>query len=149
MPDDPDFLRQFLADRDMPCPSCGYNLRSLQSSRCPECGDELKLVVGMVEPRQAALLTGLVAIASGMGLSGLLLIYAAIQTIRDWRFPSFAIRFVLVNGAGLVVFGGLLVIWLSKWRQIRRASPGSRWLLAAGCWFAAVAWAVLFSFTIK
>ncbi|MFI5378700.1 MAG: hypothetical protein ACHRHE_05355 [Tepidisphaerales bacterium] len=102
-----------------------------------------------MEPRQAAAITGLIALASGLGLSGLLLIYAAIRTIRDWQFDNDAWRFILINGAGLVLFGGLLAIWLSKWRQIRRASPGSRWLLAAGCWFAAVAWAVLFSLTIR
>ena len=30
-------LRQFLAERDIPCPGCGYNLRGLARSLCPEC----------------------------------------------------------------------------------------------------------------
>lgn len=36
-------LQQFLADRDVPCPHCGYNLRGLQASVCPECKHDLQL----------------------------------------------------------------------------------------------------------
>lgn len=36
-------LRQFLADRDVPCPHCGYNLRGLQAEVCPECKHDLHL----------------------------------------------------------------------------------------------------------
>ncbi|MBX3376176.1 MAG: hypothetical protein KF678_04150 [Phycisphaeraceae bacterium] len=31
-------LREFLAERDAPCPRCGYNLRGLAGVECPECG---------------------------------------------------------------------------------------------------------------
>lgn len=34
-------LRRFLADRDVPCPHCEYNLRGLETDRCPECGGPL------------------------------------------------------------------------------------------------------------
>ena len=30
-------LRAYLADRDVKCPGCGYNLRGLAATRCPEC----------------------------------------------------------------------------------------------------------------
>ena len=36
-------LRLYLADRDAPCPGCEYNLRSLSTERCPECGRGLTL----------------------------------------------------------------------------------------------------------
>ena len=39
-------LLEFLADRDMPCPACGYNLRMLNKPTCPECGLPIKLTVG-------------------------------------------------------------------------------------------------------
>lgn len=38
-----DALQVFLASRDVACPHCHYNLRDLNSSRCPECGFELTL----------------------------------------------------------------------------------------------------------
>jgi hypothetical protein len=31
-------LKGYLARRDVPCPSCGYNLRGLRTGACPECG---------------------------------------------------------------------------------------------------------------
>lgn len=47
MPDAPgmqdDRLASYLADRDVPCPSCGYNLRNLAASNCPECGEPLEV----------------------------------------------------------------------------------------------------------
>jgi hypothetical protein len=41
----PDGLRDYLALRDVPCPGCGYNLRGVQESVCPECGGEIALSV--------------------------------------------------------------------------------------------------------
>src|SRR5690349_11255431 len=43
-------LLDYLRDRDVACPLCGYNLRGLTSTRCPECGRELQLTVGLTEP---------------------------------------------------------------------------------------------------
>jgi len=34
-------LRKYLADRDVACPMCGYNLRGAAGSVCTECGYEL------------------------------------------------------------------------------------------------------------
>ena len=36
-------LREFLATRDAACSGCGYNLRGLQSDRCPECAAHLSI----------------------------------------------------------------------------------------------------------
>jgi len=42
-------LRNFLAERDAPCPNCGYNLRGLQAETCPECKHVLRLQFARVE----------------------------------------------------------------------------------------------------
>lgn len=67
-------LIDFLRERDVECPLCGYNLRQLQSARCPECGRELELRVGLAEPRQGAWLMAQIAVtcAGGIGLIALL-----------------------------------------------------------------------------
>jgi hypothetical protein len=39
----PDLVAAFLADHDVPCPRCGYNLRGLNASACPECSLKLNL----------------------------------------------------------------------------------------------------------
>lgn len=38
-------LALYLAERDIPCPNptCGFNLRGLSGSACPECGHELQI----------------------------------------------------------------------------------------------------------
>lgn len=54
---------RLLAERDEPCPKCGYNLRGIGSSKCPECGEAVTfrvvrddLIVGRVFVYIAALL---------------------------------------------------------------------------------------------
>lgn len=37
---------EFLRERDVPCPSCGYNLRGCAEGKCPECGRDIVLGVG-------------------------------------------------------------------------------------------------------
>ena len=38
-------LSHFLAENDVPCPHCGYNLRGLTASVCPECKHDLQLKI--------------------------------------------------------------------------------------------------------
>ena len=40
-----DHLQSFLADRDEPCPACGYSLRGLTTPTCPECRAAVTLQV--------------------------------------------------------------------------------------------------------
>ncbi len=40
----------YLQDHDANCPTCGYHLNHLTSARCPECGSELILGVGVGMP---------------------------------------------------------------------------------------------------
>ncbi len=44
-------VREYLADRDSPCPKCGYNLRGLDSDKCPECGEAAALAIVADERR--------------------------------------------------------------------------------------------------
>jgi hypothetical protein len=36
-------LRRHLAEHDVACPACGYNLRGLTGMTCPECGSPVEL----------------------------------------------------------------------------------------------------------
>lgn len=65
-------LIDFLHERDVECPLCGYNLRNLTGSVCPECREELVLTVGIRKLRFGWLL---VAVAPGIfsGIAALLL----------------------------------------------------------------------------
>jgi hypothetical protein len=141
-------LTVFLADQDQPCPQCEYNLRNLQGTRCPECGEELVLRVNMVEPRQRLLITGLIGLSAGAGLNGLLLIYGLIQLIQRPYFSGDG-RFWILCGVGLLIEGGALIAWLLLWRPIRRKSTSMRAILAACCWLLKLLDIVIFSLSIK
>lgn len=69
-------LQIFLADRDVPCPACGYNIRQLQKDTCPECGRPLRLTIGIVGLSNiwiATLLGAIVPAACGLPFHILLL----------------------------------------------------------------------------
>ena len=144
-----DLLCRFLADRDAPCPACGYNLRNLQGTRCPECGDELVLKVNVAEPRLAVLIAGLVGLSAGAGLNGLLVIYGLIRMMIEQRYSTFMTEFFVTTGIGLVVVGYALRLWLRYWPRIRRARKSRQWKLVAGAWALTIVDLVVFSFAIK
>lgn len=129
-----ELLRAFLDGRDAPCPGCGYNLRNLQGSRCPECGDELALRVGVVEPRQGALIAGLIGLAAGAGMSGLLIGFAILVDLFRWSGGPDDPPFWFVTIGGFLVEVAALALWLRLWRRIRRLSVSAKSLLVAACW---------------
>jgi hypothetical protein len=47
---DAELIAAYLADRDFPCPSCGYSLRGLRAACCPECGRGLRLRMEAIGP---------------------------------------------------------------------------------------------------
>lgn len=131
-PDTPpsDSLRAFLATRDVPCPCCNYNLRALPGSRCPECNQELVLQVGLVEPKLAWFVTGLVGIGMGFGFSALLLGYALFHGLLASRagVPN---EFVPPVITGTLVGAALLALWLFARRRFFAAKPATtRWSAA-------------------
>jgi hypothetical protein len=126
-------LRAYLAGRDVPCPSCGYDLRDLVASTCPECGAPLALTVVTRPKRLDAYTIGLV----GLTLAVLLAAVFAAVTILDRPL------------AGLL--GGFAVYWLGRetlrWRRNRlplaalpRHAKQERVVL---CWLAALVLFVL------
>jgi hypothetical protein len=145
-PTDATLLQTFLADRDTACPRCRYNLRNLSGSRCPECGDELLLRIGITEPRQTGAIAGLIALSAGAGLNGLLLGYYLINMarLRDMGEPAF----LWVNVGGFLVQGAALAAWLKFWRRIHRRSRVGKALLLTGCWLLVLANLVIFSWLV-
>ena len=74
-------LVEFLRDRDISCPLCRYNLRGLLSPRCPECGRDLELRVGLSEPRQGAWLSAQIATTAAAGIG---LMIAIVVCFQGW-----------------------------------------------------------------
>ena len=147
-PNDTDFLRSFLEDQDHSCPRCAYNLRGIQGSTCPECGELLQLRVGLVYPKLAALITGLIGISAGLGLNGLLLVFWIIMWVREgYLGPDNT--FLIFNVTGAMLESGLLASWLVMWQKIHKLPATGRWTLTAGCWLITLGNIIWFTMIIR
>ncbi len=75
----------FLKGRSVPCPRCSYDLRDIQSAKCPECGEPLVLKIGSPRARFGWLV---LAMAPGCfsGVAALFVLVPICMTIGR-RFP--------------------------------------------------------------
>lgn len=75
----------FLVGRSVPCPRCGYDLRDIETARCPECGEPLVLKIGSPRARFGWLV---LAMAPGC-FSGIAALFVMIPVaVTVWyRFP--------------------------------------------------------------
>lgn len=149
MPDDAASLHAYLADRDVACPGCGYNLRGLMHGTCPECSQDLRLTVGLVEPRLGLWLASVVGAAVGFGLNFLLLVYLVLAVFWEGRRGAYMLAFLLHNSIGLAVEGVLLFAILKWGRRIRRWSPWARAAAAVVAWTLSLINVFIFSMLVR
>lgn len=142
-PNHNELLGAFLAEQSVPCPVCGYDLRALQGHMCPECGEGLVLRVGLEATKMGAFITGLVALAVATGFSGVFgLLILVIGSDGDYGFLlSLFVEFSLAIG--------LLIVWITMARRIRRLSDPVRWIVALGCWLFTLVEVVVFIVLVK
>jgi hypothetical protein len=136
-PPEIDLLRRHLADRDEPCPSCGYNLRGLASAKCPECHLALRLGVQLHEPRTALIIGGIIGLMCGAAPFAALLVFTVSMTLRTQSGPPAGQAWFWYGLPALYSFvlGGL-TWWLASrpgrcW--FRKLSPSTaRWTSVSG-----------------
>ncbi len=144
MAEDVDRLREYLAERDEACPSCGYNLRGLTGQACPECGLGLTLRVGLTEPATGVLIAAIVGLAVGVGWSGTFLgVVVSISLLeQDWP-PGYVCA---VPALTFIVTGMLLlgVCGRDGRAKFRRRTAAVRLGTCTGAWVLSVGSVVLF-----
>jgi DNA-directed RNA polymerase subunit RPC12/RpoP len=122
---DDELLRQFLADRSVPCPRCGYDLRGSAGANCPECGWKLRLGVEQGAPAITAWVVGLIPLVMTLGFSVLFLVPAVVVMGFDLEmFPWWW-------SGGIALFA--IVIWVVLRRWHARRSIAVQWSLAIAC----------------
>ena len=130
-------LREYLAERDAPCPNCGYNLRGLTTRSCPECNQDLMLRVGLVEPRMGALLGALSGLLAGAGAAALFLVLVFIITVvkNDPPPRNMWFEFIGIPLIGIAVEGSLALLLARPAGRtwFRRLGPRARSGTILGC----------------
>ena len=121
MNDEERLLIAFLADRDVLCPVCGYNLRSNHSAKCPECGVPLNLRVGSIHLRLSPWIAALVSLCLPLGLISNLTAVAIVHLVRSGSFPGPGRVSAVV---GLMITAPLAA---SVWFLIRKRRRFFRW----------------------
>ncbi len=125
-------VREYLAQRDSPCPKCGYNLRGLDNDKCPECGQPAALAIIADERRQReAAARAEARRKSGpwwLGLPGLVwvTVYIGVSFLkgpggiaRHPRIPTWLMFAVL--GASLI---GAFVLIVPRRKRLAASAPG-------------------------
>lgn len=144
----PSWLREYLAEHDDPCPSCGYCLRGLTTDICPECRQHLVLSVKLAEPRLAWFIAGLVAWGGMVGFNGLIGAYFVWEWVRNQRWgPSVSDGLPLLCSLAVGLAAG--GYWVAYRKRLGRATATTRWLLAAVAWVIMIASAVWFFANVR
>jgi len=115
-PSNADLLRTFLAAADVPCPVCGYSLRSLPEPRCPECGTELRLYIHPHVPFSWGFLIGVFG-----GVVGFVCSLATVGLSLTFPNPGYAI---IAGTLGLISLVQM-ILWerrYHRWRAHHRAN---------------------------
>ena len=122
MTDEQRMLLEFVGDRDVPCPRCGYNLRALTKTVCPECREELRLTVGRAKMRFGFFLAAVIPGAfSGICASLLLMPIIIVPIMGGGKAP---VGFVMLDAFGW--FSGLVALGLFVQRHRFLNQPESK-----------------------
>lgn len=124
-PSDDARLIEFLRGRDVACPVCGYNLRGIQDSRCPECAEQLTIGVHRADLDLYSWYIGLIPLSGGLFWSVLSLILRVTVLLDEfaWAYLGVTVAF------GISAFG-----WVRWRREFQHLQPGVRGFLAGGTW---------------
>ena len=118
-----DLLGAWLSARDVPCPVCGYNLRTIASDACPECGARLELRLGSADLRLGPWLVAVLAVALPLGFVSIYTAFMGIMFLASgfgWAGGWLAIP-VLVSAGYALVLARLIRRRRQFWKKARRA----------------------------
>ncbi len=112
-----ELLKALLAERDLPCPVCGYNLRAIASTNCPECGAKLDLRVGSTDLKLGPWLIAILALALPLGFVGIYaVLLGVIAAIAPSTFGGFDPVLLAVISVAMAISAAYAAV---LWRLVR------------------------------
>lgn len=133
---DPDrMLLDFVRGRDIECPLCGYNLRDLTKTTCPECEQTLQLRVGV---QRLTLLPFLMAIAPGI-FAGPCAVFLTVMLSVNFianggRFVGVPLQIICLDLMGWLSALFTIGLIVKRQRFLKATLPKQRALVAT-IWF--------------
>ncbi len=123
-------LHAFLRDHDAPCPVCGYNLRGVTLSVCPECECPIELGVSSSSSYLGAWLLALLAFAMPLSFDLIIGTMMLIGVIMSAGENAEGV-FLLVSLATLTMVSvGMLWVLVARKRDWLRMSRRRQWRIA-------------------
>ncbi len=138
-------LLEYVRNRGAPCPMCGYNLRNLPTSTCPECREALSLTIGVRKLRFGWLLVTVIPGAFSGVAAVLLLIpltaYLFLEGEAPWQ-PWSIDAFGWLSGLATLVLVRYRYAFLRQPQAAQRVWAVMAWAIhvAALAAFLAAAW---------
>lgn len=128
-PADAELVRAFLSDRDVPCPRCGYNLRTQRKAVCPECGLQLALSLRPTESLHGPWITAMCIVGS-MALLGLF--FAGMVVRWGWPGSGWEVSNVVMSiYMGMIPLALLLSVYRGRFVRLARPAQHASWVSAA------------------
>jgi hypothetical protein len=134
---DRELLQRFLANRDISCPVCAYNLRGLDSIACPECGAKIDLRVGSDDLKLGAWLVALLSVGLPLGFMALFALFLCIGCLLYGAVDELMVTIVCLL-VGALVYG--IALWSligwrrSFWRRSRLRQRAMAGVISAFAW---------------
>ncbi|MCR9074471.1 MAG: hypothetical protein NXI07_00380 [bacterium] len=132
LPRDPpaEMLMAYLRDHDAPCPVCGYNLRGVTLSVCPECECPIELGVSSSSSYLGAWLLALLTFAMPLSFDLIIGTMMLIGVIMSAGENAEGV-FLLVSLATLTMVSvGMLWVLVARKRDWLRMSRQRQWRIA-------------------
>ena len=128
----PELLRSYLKDHDAPCPVCGYNLRGVVMTSCPECDSPIELTVGSSNSRLGAWLFAMLAFAMALGFDlviGAMMVLSVVMTRGEDAGALFLMISLVTLALASIGMLWVLVVRKKDWMCMDRRH---QWKIAWG-----------------
>lgn len=128
-------LIEFVRGRSVPCPRCGYELRNLESARCPECGEPLILMVGSPKARFGWLVLAMAPGCFSFVSATLLAVPIVMTTLVAPRGKGPPWPIYVADAFGWLSAASLVLMYRERQRIMAWAATRQAWF-AGGVWCA-------------
>jgi len=127
---DAQLLASFLADRDVPCTSCGYNLRGVASGECPECGKAITITLGHVDRSSLPWFFALILYAIAAGVFGFFAFMMGMLLIFEGG-DEFVFTGSIVTGCLFMLTAAVLTGIIRRRHHFWTWRKSRQWMVAA------------------